>query len=228
VDHFGFSVGFRSLQSFGFSLSGFGSVFNAPRGAASKRSWASLSGYSSLGLFVMANQNAKLGSIVGGDAKFTVHSELPTDHSFYALVGRVASEWAHLEHSLDIIIWRLTRLDEPIGAALTSQLMGPTPRYNAIGSLLAAHGLDKLVEKITKLKNKTYDLADRRNRIIHDPWYLELMTAQASQFRAMPIKDPRFGFVDIEESQIDDLLKDIQTRRHEVTLFWNELLKALP
>src|SRR5436190_450935 len=26
---------------------------------------------------------------------------LPDDHPFYALVGRVASEWAHLEHIVD-------------------------------------------------------------------------------------------------------------------------------
>src|SRR5262245_35059281 len=30
---------------------------------------------------------------------------LPEEHPFYALVGRVASEWAHLEHILDTTIW---------------------------------------------------------------------------------------------------------------------------
>lgn len=36
-------------------------------------------------------------------------TKLPADHSFYTLVGRVASEWSHFEHTLDLTIWELAR-----------------------------------------------------------------------------------------------------------------------
>ena len=31
----------------------------------------------------------------------------PPDHPIYTLVGRAASAWAHLDHTLDLIIWDL-------------------------------------------------------------------------------------------------------------------------
>jgi len=44
---------------------------------------------------------------------------LPAKHSRYALIGRVAAEWAQLEHLLDLIIWNLlTRLDRETASCL--------------------------------------------------------------------------------------------------------------
>ena len=37
---------------------------------------------------------------------------LPDAHPFYALIGRVAAEWARLEHNLDLIIWDLLKSPE--------------------------------------------------------------------------------------------------------------------
>jgi hypothetical protein len=34
-----------------------------------------------------------------------VRNPLPAEHPAYALIGRVAAEWAQLEHALDIILW---------------------------------------------------------------------------------------------------------------------------
>jgi hypothetical protein len=45
--------------------------------------------------------------------RVTIHGPLPEDHPFYALVGRVASEWAHLEHILDTTIWDLLGIVPP-------------------------------------------------------------------------------------------------------------------
>ena len=39
--------------------------------------------------------------ITAGSTDFNTHTPLPTDHIFYNMVGRVASEWSHLEHVLD-------------------------------------------------------------------------------------------------------------------------------
>src|SRR4051812_10953844 len=41
---------------------------------------------------------AGIGTAVGVGAWL---APLPAEHSFYALVGRVASEWSHFEHILD-------------------------------------------------------------------------------------------------------------------------------
>jgi hypothetical protein len=59
-------------------------------------------------------------------------SKPPNDHPLYATVGRVAAEWAELEHGLDQIIWRLS--------GTTSQLGGVhrTARDPAPGLLTAS------------------------------------------------------------------------------------------
>src|SRR5262245_1557816 len=44
-------------------------------------------------------------STVVGHARW--FEQLPDEHSFYNMVGRVASEWAHFEHVLDLAIWEL-------------------------------------------------------------------------------------------------------------------------
>ncbi len=51
---------------------------------------------------------------------------LPAKHSRYALIGRVAAEWAQLEHLLDLIIWNLlTRLDRETASCLTAGMSRP-------------------------------------------------------------------------------------------------------
>ena len=70
--------------------------------------------------------------IEGQEVRLRVHTNLPADHSFYAMVGRVASEWSNLEHTLDLIIWdlvsfRANGLGANVVACITSQIMGVAP-----------------------------------------------------------------------------------------------------
>ena len=132
----------------------------------------------------------------------------PPDHPIYSLVGRVASGWAHLEHTLDLIIWDLTRIEPESVACITAQINGVTPRYRAIVSLLKHRKTDtfnKLAEKMEELMRKTYDPTEQHNRIVHDPWYITHEKLPA-QFRAMPTKDPRFGICEIDAKEIEALI----------------------
>jgi len=148
-----------------------------------------------------------------------LHSNLPDSHPFYAAVGRIASEWSHLEHVLDLTIWELAKVAPKAGACITSQIMGVGPRCKAILTLGAMRGLSpKLRKKYRTIMGESYTVADDRARAIHDPWYGEV-SGQAAQFRAMPYSDPRFGIMDISESDLDQTLKKIrklQLRAREV------------
>jgi hypothetical protein len=140
-----------------------------------------------------------------------LHSNLPDTHPFYAAVGRIASEWSHLEHELDLTIWKLAKVGAKAGACITSQIMGVGPRCKAILTLGTMRGLSpKLRKKYRTLMGESYAVADDRARAIHDPWYGELYSGQAAQFRAMPYSDPRFGIMDISESDLDQTLKNIR------------------
>src|SRR5260370_17366071 len=78
-----------------------------------------------------------LGYAVGQDQVIIA----PADHPIYAKVGKVASDWAHVEHTLDMIIWELSGIEFQKGAAITAQLMGAFSRFNAILPLLAQPAL---------------------------------------------------------------------------------------
>lgn len=152
---------------------------------------------------------------------------LPEDHPFYALVGRVASEWAHLEHIVDLTIWKLLGVDERLAACLTSQYPGLSQRCNAVCSLGIASGLTKeQVRPFAKLKNDAFDDADWRARWVHDPWYVQEGTKPA-QFRAMPHVDPRFGLQEISEEEIRATITEIKKLQEQARLAQQIVLDAL-
>ena len=159
--------------------------------------------------------NAAAGTfaMVTGHATLSVHGPLPADHPFYASVGRVASEWAHLEHTLDLIIWELTGLHPKYAACITSYIMGVGSRCKAIIALSLAKGLEPPTfepKAFRSLMNDSYAVADMRARIVHDPWYAEYNSQVPSQFRAMAYSDRRYGLHDVTDAEIDDTIDKIR------------------
>jgi hypothetical protein len=153
-------------------------------------------------------------------------SPLPDDHAVYTLVGRVSSDWSHLEHTLDLIIWELSGIAPEIGACITAQIMGPAPRFRIIITLLNRVNSDtatKLVKQFRELMNVTSDVGEERNRIIHDAWYLYTPTGQAAQFKSMSYRDQRYGIHTIDMKHIDEVLARIGRRQATASSLRNEV-----
>jgi hypothetical protein len=144
--------------------------------------------------------------------QLTAH--LPEDHPIYAVIGRITSEWSHLEHLLDLIIWDLSDANKVQLACITAQMIGAFGRTRAIQTLLALRESHpktaELIKKVSKFGYATSELAEKRNRAIHDPWYLSVGTGSPAQFKSMAFKDPQFGVVDIDEKAQKELIKEIQ------------------
>jgi hypothetical protein len=174
------------------------------------------------------NVASSVGTAAGIGGTFGVGAwltPLPADHPFYALVGRVASEWSHFEHILDLTIWDLARwrtegFTAQIAACITAQIGGIPGRCNAIVSLGLLRGIDDaILKQVRKLRGHAYPPADQRARMVHDAWFIEEPSHKPGAFRAMPNSDPRFGVQDIPESKFEDLFKQIaelQTRSTEI------------
>jgi hypothetical protein len=153
-----------------------------------------------------------------------IHTPLPEDHPFYALIGRVTSEWAHLEHALDLIIWDLCGIPQPVAACVTGQILGATPRFNALIALATYKGVDeKVIDEIKQILNRTYEVQEQRNRLIHDPWYAEKSSMQPGQFKSMPKKKLQFGIRDVDEAAVRKTIADIRKRKDEVSKLWNKI-----
>lgn len=156
-----------------------------------------------------------------------VYDRLPEDHPFYAMVGRVASEWSHVEHSLDLIIWNLLGTSQSEAACVTSQIMGVGPRCKAIINLVRFHGLPPEIEKaLRRFMSDSFSAAEWRARWIHDPWYIETGTNNPGQFRAMPYIDPRYGHQDISQDELIETLAHIRELRDRANGLRQEIFDA--
>ena len=137
----------------------------------------------------------------------------PVDHGIYQLIGRVAAEWSRLEHALDRIIWTLAGTLYPDGACITSQLLGATARYKVIYAQLSLRATQDsqfrgYLPRIRTLMEKSYEPQEKRNRIIHDAWYLDAEEKAPGQFRSWPHKNPEFGVRAVDLDDIEQTISD--------------------
>jgi hypothetical protein len=165
---------------------------------------------------------------IGGEAKLTVHSPLPPDHPINTMVGHVASTWSHVEHVLDLIIWELSKTEPTLAACITAQIMGIPPRCKAIIALGKVRGLAEATLKcVERFMRKSYDVADERNRIIHDPWYISKGETEPAQFKSMPFKDWRYGIKPVTESAIKQTIETLTQRLTEAHDLRKKILDEL-
>jgi hypothetical protein len=144
-------------------------------------------------------------------AHIIIPKKLPEEHPFYSMVGRVASEWSHLEHWLDVAIWELAGVRPKKGACITSQIMGVGPRCRVIIMLCTVVGLSESLKVGYKaLLNDSYAVAELRARVVHDPWFTSERSDDAAQFRAMPWADKHYGLRTITQEDIEKTIVKIR------------------
>jgi hypothetical protein len=160
--------------------------------------------------------------LAGGDATMIIHTPLPPDHPMHSLVGQVASRWALVENFLDRTIWQLAKLDQPTGACLTAQITGSHARLVAIYALcLHQKKSDKILKQIRELQFKFKGAQDRRNRVLHDAWYVEDSGQLTEQFKSMARDEYLIGFHPVDEDFIKETLAKMQRRLEEVGALMN-------
>jgi hypothetical protein len=153
---------------------------------------------------------------------------LPDDHPFYQMVGRVAAEWAHLEHVLDEAIWDLAGLTPASGSCITAELRGTYARYKAILTLGTVAGISqKTLDKAEVQMGKSNGLGEKRNRLVHDPWFVESSSKAAGQFASMIWKKRQYGFLPIDNAEFKKTISDIQKARNDANALRATLLTEL-
>jgi hypothetical protein len=143
-----------------------------------------------------------------------IFSKLPEDHSIYKLIGRVVSDWSYLEHRLDQIIWEFLGLSPALGACMTGQMMGHSPRYNTIIALIAHHKLGKTLRNYAYSQmGSVSNVSEERNRVVHDPWFTDTLERGTYRLKKMSRKDLTFGYHRYsDEKEILALLDKIKDR----------------
>jgi hypothetical protein len=153
---------------------------------------------------------------------------LPDDHPCYALVGLIAAEAARIEHHLDQSISHLAGLDMAMGACLTGQMIGPTPRLNAMIQLARQRGLSpEIIKEIGTVEGHLSGLFERRNRAVHDPWWQEQGSGEPHQFRGKARKTQDYGLTPKAANELEDDLTELRKGRDEVLALVSKIWTAL-
>jgi hypothetical protein len=163
-----------------------------------------------------------------GDWKDRAYDKPPDNHPIYGFVGRVCVEWASLEHCLDRLIWSLGYTISSRGACITSQLMGATARYKVLLAQLHLRAFSepefgKYAQRVRSLMTASYEPQEKRNRIVHDAWYIDTIHDEPGQFRAFPHKNLTFGINEVDLTEIEQTITSIQKLTKKAEELFDEI-----
>jgi hypothetical protein len=88
----------------------------------------------------------------------------------YEAIGRVASEWASFEATLDTASIHMAQIEPMAGVCFTSQIPGSGRKLDAYIALARLKGADRTVSELNDFAKDAQGLQEQRNRIVHDPW----------------------------------------------------------
>ena len=163
-----------------------------------------------------------------GSLQARIHQPLPAGHEQYAVIGQVAAGWSMVEHILDLIIWDAARMPQTLGACVTSEVRSTYSKCNVILALCHSRGFpQELVAEIKRFKEKCQGTGEKRNRIVHDPWYLEKGTQNTAQFQSTNTPKRKYGMKDVEKAFVDGVLAEIAERSSEAQAIRNTVLGLL-
>jgi hypothetical protein len=125
-----------------------------------------------------------------------------------AWIGQIAGLWAAFEHSIDSFAITLAGIPADVGYCFTSQVIGPARKLDAYIALAKLSGAEKFTKELNKFAEHATALAERRNRAIHDSWFIfdghapfrmEITARRVLRNRIIPVSESEM------EKLVDDL-----------------------
>ena len=148
---------------------------------------------------------------------------------YYTAIGKIASGWAHYELVINHAIWELAGVEQSAGACITAQIMSPTNRLRALVSLVRFRGASKAaIDKINGLSGTMNDIAEKRNRYVHDASMVNVETGEFKQLRITADRTLRFEFSDVTITELKQLEERISKLIHETAVAIQDALDELP
>jgi hypothetical protein len=127
----------------------------------------------------------------------------------FAAIGRVAEEWAWFEMWVDTKTLELAGIPFERGVCLTAQISGSARKLNAyIATARYLGAQETAIKQLNKFAKETTGLAERRNRIVHDPWLWEKGSVP-SMLEVTAQKVLRYHVVPVPTESIDKLARSI-------------------
>jgi hypothetical protein len=127
-----------------------------------------------------------------------------------SFVGMVASAWAELEFAIDSCATDVADIPRDISVCFTAQIIGSNRKIDAYIALVRLRGVNRYNADLELFAKDTASLAERRNRVIHDPW-MTTGRAHPARLEATARRALRFQFVEVPTAEVialgDEIIK---------------------
>jgi hypothetical protein len=134
----------------------------------------------------------------------------PRFDPYMTAIGQVATGWAEYEGLLNNLIWNLANVERMAGSCITSQMIGPGPRFRCIVALLHFRSApEALIKKFNSHHTDAEKLAAQRNRFLHDSLVRNNETGQMARVETTADKRLRHDIVLVEIRGIEKIRDDI-------------------
>ena len=108
---------------------------------------------------------------------------------YYSAVGRLVLDWAEFEFNVNDAIWELANIERKVGTCLTSQFIGPGPRFRCLVALLNFRGTPTdIVKKSMPFRQRRRIWRANEIAICTTPWYGTGKTARSIEWRQRRIE----------------------------------------
>jgi hypothetical protein len=135
---------------------------------------------------------------------------------YLSTIGAVASSWSGFEIALDLSTLMLAGIKTEPGLCLTAQVIGPARKLDAYIAIARLRGADKFMKELDAFAKEAVILAERRNRVVHDPWFL---VAVDSPYRLETTVRRKLRHLRVEMSK-EEILKINQDIENLLTKFY--------
>jgi hypothetical protein len=160
--------------------------------------------------------------------RFTSNYSAEFDPYYYRL-GCLALEWAEFEFNINNAIWELANVSRMAGTCMTSQLIGPAPRFRCLVSLLNLRETpQELVKAINSLSGEAEGLGRRRNRYLHDPMVLNVDDRKIYRMETTADRTITHEIIGCDTGEIDKLIEEIRRVEEKFDDLFDDVLAKTP
>ena len=123
---------------------------------------------------------------------------------------------------------RLAGFDLRLGTCITVQIIGPGRKLNAYVSIARLLGVaDSTIKKLLSFQQRTFYLAEKRNRVVHDQWMI-FPGGQTFRFEITANKKLIAEYIDHPTETVEALIVQIRQFTARFERLDEAIIRSLP
>jgi hypothetical protein len=156
-------------------------------------------------------------------------AESPEFEPLYLAFGKLARYWSAFEYVLNDSIWELANVERFAGTCITSQLIGPGPRFRCLAALLELRGVKpELIKAFNSFASEAEGLGRQRNRFLHDMVVLNEVDHQLYRVETTADRKLKHDFVLIDLKAVQKLVTQIADVTDRLDALFDRVIVETP